>query len=100
MRKGGHIWSAQVQMYHTHDLWCIAICIATWSLNTHQIWSQSAQSFQSYNLTANFDTLYAARATCQDDPPPPSSQKRAKSYCNQLANERASAASNASSYVV
>ena len=37
-----------------------AICTTTWSLNTHKIWSQSAESFLSYGLAANFDTLHAA----------------------------------------
>ena len=31
-----------------------ALCIATWSLNTHQIWSQSAKPFLSYSVAANF----------------------------------------------
>ena len=41
---------------------CI-ICIAAWSLNTHQTWSQSAKPFLSFSSVANFDTLYVARAT-------------------------------------
>ena len=32
------------------------ICIAAWSLNTHQIWSLSAYPFLSYSLAANFYT--------------------------------------------
>ena len=45
------------------------ICIAAWSLNTHQIWSQSAEPFLSYSSAANFDTLHAARATCHSGYP-------------------------------
>ena len=44
------------------------ICVATWGLNTNQIWWQSAQPFLSYSLAGDFDTLRAARATSQTDP--------------------------------
>ena len=46
------------------------ICIAAWSLNTHQIWPLSAERLPSYSLT-----------TCQGDPPP--QKKKAKSDCDQ-----------------
>ena len=51
--KGGTSARAHVQMYPTHDL---LTCIASWSLNTHQIWSQSAFSFLIYSLMAKFYT--------------------------------------------
>ena len=50
-----------------HPRTCV-ICVAPWSLNTHQIWSQSAEPFLSYSLAANFDTHHSARATRQGDP--------------------------------
>ena len=39
----------------TLPMTCV-ICIAAWSLNTQQIWSQSAYPFLSYSLAANFYT--------------------------------------------
>ena len=46
------------------------ICIAAWSLNIYQIWTQSAELFLRYSLATNFDTLRAARATYLGAPPP------------------------------
>ena len=64
-RIGAHL---HVHMFRcTPPMTCV-ICITSWSLNTHQIWSQSAETFLSYSLAANFETLYAARASRQGDP--------------------------------
>ena len=51
----------------TPPMTCV-IHIATWCLNTHQIWSQLAEPFLSYSLAAKFDTIHAVRGTCQGDP--------------------------------
>ena len=45
-----------------------ALCAASWSLSTHQIWPQLAEPFLSYSLSANFDTLHAARTTWEGNP--------------------------------
>ena len=65
--KGAHL--------HVHMCRCTppitcALCTATWSLNTHQIWSQSVEHFLSYSPAGNFDTHYTTRATCEGDLPP------------------------------
>ena len=43
------------------------ICIATWSLTTHQISSHLAEPFPSSSFTTHFDTLHVACSTCQTD---------------------------------
>ena len=44
------------------------LCIATWSLNAHQIWSLSAEAFLSYSLAAIFDTgLQSQRVSSVSD---------------------------------
>ena len=54
------------------------ICIATWSLNTHQIWPLSGEPFLIYSPAANFDTF--TRHALHARVPP----KWAKSGCKQL----------------
>ena len=58
---------------HVHTCRCTppiisGICIAIWSITTQQIWSHSAQPILSCSLATHFDTLHAARATCQGGP--------------------------------
>ena len=87
----GHICMcarANVQMYHTHDLYNMLLCIATSSPNANQIWSLSAVAFLSYNLVVNFDTLYAARATCEDVPPNEPNQIGLKQLMTQAVSGR------------
>ena len=67
--KGTHLHvrtCARADVSTTPMTWLV--CIAAWSLNTYQIWSQSIQLFLSYSLATIFDTLHAARATYQGDP--------------------------------
>ena len=63
---------------YTQPMTCV-ICIAALPLNAHQLWSQSAGPFLS--LEANFDTLYAARATYLASRQRTVTPKGAKSDC-------------------